>query len=139
MQQLQQQGYDRDLILESLMAGDCNAATAAYHLMQQALMMKQDPAYSHKQPPVQQLGDPSQPQRAPGGYPKHADTPMRLMNRSYSAQPGIQAYRPKHVALEVEGVSAGSEKGHRQHSAHVEDDSAHALHQPTAMHAGSRC
>lgn len=127
MQQLQRQGYDRDLVLESLLAGDCNSATAAYHLMQQALAMKQEAAYSNM---LQQTGD-----QANAQVGKHKDTPLRLMTRSQSAQPGIQAYRPSHVALEVEGVSAGYNKEHRQPVAHVSDDSAQALHQ-TAVRGG---
>ncbi len=129
MQQLQRQGYDRDLVLESLLAGDCNSATAAYHLMQQALTLKQEAAYSnmHLQQQLRQPGDHANPQAEHGV--KRIDTPLRLMRRSQSAQPGIQAYRPSHVTLEVEGVSAGCDKGHRQHAAHVSDDSAQALHQ----------
>ena len=140
MQQLQQQGYDRELILESLMAGDCNAATAAYHLMQQALMMKQDPTYSSTQPQshMQRPGDQSRPQSSAGAYAKRIDTPMRMMARSYSAQPGIQAYRPKHAALEVEGMAAGFEKGHVQQTARADDDSARVLHQTTAAKAGNQ-
>lgn len=132
MQQLQRQGYDRDLVLESLLAGDCNSATAAYHLMQQALAMKQEAAYSNMQlqQQLQQAGD-----HANAQVGKHKDTPLRLMTRSQSAQPGIQAYRPSHVALEVEGVSAGHYKEHRQPAAHVSDDSAQALHQ-TAVRGG---
>ena len=125
MQQLQRKGFDRDLVLESLLAGDCNSATAAYHLMQQALTLKQEAAHSNMQLP----GDHAHSQAEHGV--KRIDTPLRLMTRSQAAQPGIQAYRPSHVTLEVEGVSAGCDKGHRQHAAHVSDDSAQALHQST--------
>ena len=135
MQQLQRQGYDRDLVLESLLAGDCNSATAAYHLMQQALVMKQEAAYSNMQL-QQQLQQAGNHANARVDHPgKHKDTPLRLMTRSQSAQPGIQAYRPTHVALEVEGVSAGYNKEHRQPAADVSDDSAQALHQ-TAVRGG---
>lgn len=128
MQQLQQQGYNRDLVVESLLAGDCNAATAAYHLMQQALVMKQEAAYSSMQPSQQ-----------PGFQGKRIDTPVRILSRSHMSQPaGIQAYRPGHANLEVEGVSAGCDKGHKQHSG-VSDDSARALHQPAALHVRNGC
>lgn len=129
MQQLQCQGFDRDLVLESLLAGDCNSATAAYHLMQQALTLKQEAGYANMQlqQQLRQPGDHTNPQAEHGV--KQMDTPLRLMTRSQSAQPGIQAYRPSHVTLEVEGVSAGCDKGHRQHAAHVSDDSAQSLHQ----------
>ena len=127
MQQLQRQGFDRDLVLESLLAGDCNSATAAYHLMQQALTLKQEAAHSNMQlqQQLRQPGDHANPQAEHGV--KRMDTPTR----SQSGQAGIQAYRPSHVTLEVEGVSAGCDKGHRQHAARVSDDSAQALHQST--------
>lgn len=127
MQQLQRKGFDRDLVLESLLAGDCNSATAAYHLMQQALTLKQEAAHSNMQLP----GDHAHSQAEHEHGVKRIDTPLRLMTRSQAAQPGIQAYRPSHVTLEVEGVSAGCDKGHRQHAARVSDDSAQALHQST--------
>ncbi len=142
MQQLQRQGYDRDLVLESLLAGDCSAATAAYHLMQQALMLKQGAAHSHMQLQQQQSQQPVECTNHPadsGHCGKRMDTPMRLMTRSQSAQAGIQAYRPNHMALEVEGVSAGSDKGQKQHPARVSDDSAQALHQPAALHVRNVC
>ena len=132
MQQLQQQGYDRDLVLESLLAGDCNAATAAYHLMQQALTMRQEAVYSTMQPSQQ-----------PGGYQadtglqgKRIDTPMRILSRPRSGTAaGILAYRPNQVGLEVAGSAAGAEKRQKQHAGHVSDDSAEALHQSAALHA----
>ena len=141
MQQLQRQGYDRDLVLESLLAGDCNAATAAYHLMQQALMMKQQVACTkvQLQQQLQQPGNHSDPQNEYSHSVKRVDTPVRLMTRSQSAQPGIKAYTPNHVALEIEGVSAGCDKGQKQHAAHGSDDSAQALHQPVALHIRNGC
>ena len=135
MQQLQQQGYDRDLVLESLLAGDCNAATAAYHLMQQAVAMRQA-AYSSMQPSQQ-----------PGNYEvdtdiqgKRIDTPMRILSRPQSGPAGgILAYRPNQVGLEVAGAAAGGEKRQKQHVGHVGDDSAEALHQSAALHATTQC
>ena len=133
MQQLQQHGYDRDLVLESLLAGDCNAATAAYHLMQQALAM-QEAADSPGQM-AQQPGEVQPDNSLPG---KRIDTPVRILSRSQNGPTAsIQAYRPSHMGLEVEGVSAGYDKGHRQYSGRVSDDSAQALHQPAALHARS--
>ena len=136
MQQLQQQGYSRDLVLESLLAGDCNAATAAYHLMQQALVMKQEAAYSSMQP-----SQPSGNNQTDTGFQgKRVDTPVKLLSRSHIGQAAaIQAYRPGHADLEVEGVSAGCDKGQRQHSGRVSDDSARALHQPAALHIRNGC
>lgn len=136
MQQLQQQGYDRDLVLESLLAGDCNAATAAYHLMQQALAVKQEAAYSSMQQSPQ-LGDIQADMSHQG---KRIDTPVRILSRAQSGQAGgIQAYRPSHVGLEVSGVSAGYDKAQRQHSGRVSDDSAQALHQSAASHVRNGC
>lgn len=136
MQQLQQEGYDRDLVLESLLAGDCNSATAAYHLMQQALALRQEAAYSTMQPSQQ----PGSYQADTGLQGKRIDTPMRILSRPQSGQAaGILAYRPNHVGLEVAGSSAGGEKRQRQHAGHVSDDSAEALHQSAALHATAQC
>ena len=131
MQQLHQQGYDRDLVLESLLAGDCNAATAAYHLMQQAIAMDQKTGHC----PMQHTQQAGAYEVDAGLHSKHADTPVRILARSRQEQPaGIPAYRPCHVGLEVEGVSAGYDKGHKQHAGRVSDDSAQALHQPAVLH-----
>lgn len=128
MQQLQQRGYDKDLVLESLLAGDCNAATAAYHLMQQALAMKREPACS-----IMQLSQ--QPGSNQADQEKRIDTPVRILSRPQTRQAaGILAYRPSHVGLEVAGLSAGCEERQKQHAGqHVSDDSAEALHS-TALH-----
>ena len=136
MQQLQQEGYDRDLVLESLLAGDCNSATAAYHLMQQALAAKQEAVYSSMQPTQQ----PGSYQAESGFQGKRIDTPMRILSRPQSGQAaGILAYRPPQVGLEVAGSSAGVEKRQRQHAGHVSDDSAEALHQSAALRATTQC
>ena len=136
MQQLQQQGYDRDLVLESLLAGDCNAATAAYHLMQQALALRQE-AYSTMQQPSQQLGNY---QADTGVQGKRIDTPMRILSRHQSGPAaGILAYRPNQAGLEVAGSAAGGEKRQKQHAGHVGDDSAEALHQSAALHTTNQC
>ena len=137
MQQLQQQGYDKDLVLESLFAGDCNAATAAYHLMQQALTMKQGAAaYSTMQPSQQ----PSSNQADAGLHGKRIDTPVRVLSRPQSGKAaGILAYRPNQVGLEVAGSSAGGEKRQKQQAGHVSDDSAETLHQSAALHATTQC
>ena len=132
MHQLQQQGYDRDLVLESLLAGDCNAATAAYHLMQQALAMRQEAVYSTLQPGSYQANT--------GLQGKRIDTPMRILSRPQSGPAaGILAYRPNQVGLEVAGSAAGGEKRQKQHAGHVSDDSAEALHQSAALHATNQC
>ena len=141
MQQLQRQGYERDTVLESLLAGDCNAATAAYHLLQQALTRKQQAVYSHMQlQQSQQTGyHPDNAQQDSGNCGKRMDTPMRLVPGSHSAHSGIQAYRPTHAALEVEGVAAGYGKEHKQQPAQVSDDSAQALHQSAALRVRTGC
>lgn len=115
MQQLQHQGYDRDLVVESLLAGDCNAATAAYHLLQQAHSLRQDAALA-QQAGWQASGTP---------YSKHGNTPLRMLSRSQSAQPGIQAYRPRHAA---------HDQCHERTARHIDEESAQALHQQVASH-----
>lgn len=133
MQQLQQQGYDRDLVVESLLAGDCSAATAAYHLMQQALALRQEPACSNMQPSQQVVSN----QADTGVHGKRVDTPVRILSRPQTGQAaGILAYRPSIVGLEVAGSSAGCEKRQKQRAGqHVSDDSAEALHHSAALHA----
>ena len=136
MQQLQQQGYDRDLVLESLLAGDCSAATAAYHLMQQALAMRQEAVYSAMQPSQQ----PGSYQADTGLQEKRIDTPMRILSRPQSGPAaGILAYRPSQGGLEVAGSAAGGKMQQKQHAGHVSDDSAEALHQSAALHATNQC
>ena len=115
MQQLQRQGYDRDLVVESLLAGDCNAATAAYHLLQQALNLREES--NHLQSGGLQVGG--------HGMHKHSHAHMRILSRSHSAQPGIPAYRPSHMGKDVGQTS-------EQTAAHIQDDSAQALHQHMA-------
>ena len=133
MQQLQQQGYDRDLVLESLLAGDCNAATAAYHLMQQALAMRQEALYSTMQPSQQ----PGSSQADMGLQGKRIDTPMRILSTPQTGPAaGILAYRPNQAGLEV---AAGGKMQQKQHAGHVSDDSAEALHQSAALHATNQC
>lgn len=137
MQQLQQRGYDRDLVVESLLAGDCNAATAAYHLMQQALAMKRDPPGSI----IQQSPQLRSNQTDTAVHEKRIDTPVRILSRPQSGHTaGIPAYRPTYVVLEVAGTSAGCDKRHKQHAGqHVGDDSAETLHHAAALHANNQC
>ena len=117
MQQLQHQGYDRDLVVESLLAGDCNAATAAYHLLHQAHSLRQDAAVA------QQAG--LQAEGVSHGSSKHSHAPLRMLSRSQSAQPGILAYRPRHAA---------HDQSHERAARHIDEDSAQALHQTMAGH-----
>ncbi|KAL3158095.1 hypothetical protein ABBQ32_011699 [Trebouxia sp. C0010 RCD-2024] len=137
MQQVQQRGYDRDLVVESLLAGDCNAATAAYHLMQQALAMKREPPSSI----IQQSQQARSNQTDTGVHEKRIDTPVRTLSRPQSGHTaGIPAYRPSHVGLEVAGSSAGCEKRQKQHAGqHVSDDSAETLHHSADLHANNQC
>lgn len=117
MQQLQRQGYDKDLVVESLLAGDCNAATAAYHLLQQALNMRDESAHLH-QAGLQVGGH---------GMHKHSHAHMRVLSRSHSAQPGIPAYRPSHMSNSIQ-----HEQGDHQTAAHGQVDYAHVMHQQVA-------
>lgn len=122
MQQLQCQGYDRDLVVESLLAGDCNAATAAYHLLQQALNMREQSAHLH-QSGLQVGGNIA-------GMHKHSHAHMRILSRSHSAQPGIPAYRPSQM-----GKDSAHEQNGEQATAHVDSTQAVQQQMTTRMRA----
>lgn len=117
MQQLQRQGYDRDLVVESLLAGDCNAATAAYHLLQQAMSLRNESA--HLQQAGLEVGG--------QGMHKHSHAHIRILSRSHSAQPGIPAYRPSHISKDMQHEQA------TQHmTAHTKGDYVQLMHQQVA-------